>query len=89
MSQIKNTLVYNAKDLHAIIWTCNLLDCSDYYSKTSASLWQYCRCESVLDDNDDMINFNGDNIIDPIKFKAKITGRTSVSNNKHIDIAVL
>ena len=48
------------------------MDYSDYYSKIFACLWQYCRGESVVDDTDDMINFNDDSIIDPFKFKAKI-----------------
>ena len=38
ISETNNTQVVNAKDLHAIIRTCNLLDYIDYYSKISASL---------------------------------------------------
>ena len=61
----------------------NLTEHSDNYSKTSGSLWQYCKEVPAVDDNDDVENFDGTNETDSFKFKTKITGPTD--NNGRID----
>ena len=51
----------------------NLIEYSDSYSKTSGTLWQYCKDRPAVSNNGDIIEFNGANSFD---FKAKITGQT-------------
>ena len=49
----------------------NLIEYSDNYSKTSGSLWQYCKDIPALNNNGDIVNFNGTNNTDSFNFKAK------------------
>ena len=39
----------------------NLIENSDAYSKTSGSLWQYCRDETALNANSEIIDFPANN----------------------------
>ena len=58
---------------------CNLIDYSDNYSKTSASLWQYYKD----DPNDILANSES------FKSKIKITGKTpNNGNTKDVEIIV-
>ena len=41
----KYTQVKNAEDLDVVLPMHNLIEYSDNYTKTSGSLWQYCRNE--------------------------------------------
>ena len=59
----------------------NLIECSDNYSKTSGSLWQYCKEIPAVDNNNNVTDFNGANATDPFSFKTKITGQTDADNN--------
>ena len=43
ISEINNTVVDNTKDIDIAMPMYNLIECSDNYSKTSGSLWQYCK----------------------------------------------
>ena len=52
------------------------IEYSDNYSKTSGSLWQYCKDIPAVDNNDNIVEFNGGNDTDSFKFTAKITGQT-------------
>ena len=63
--------------------TYNLIEYSDNYSKTSGSSWQYCKEIPAVDDNGDVVDFNGANATDSFNFKTKITGQTG--NNGRID----
>ena len=42
----------------------NLIKYSNNYSKTSGSLWQYCKKIPAIDDDGDIVNFNGANAAD-------------------------
>ena len=42
----------------------NLLEYSDNYSKTSGSLWQYCKNIAAVNNNADVLGFNGGNDTD-------------------------
>ena len=64
----------------------NLIEYSDNYSKTSGSLWQYCRDAPAADNNGNITNFNGANVTDSFNFKTKITGQTY--NNGRMDIEI-
>ena len=41
-----------------------VIEYSNYYSKTSASLWQYCKEIPAVDDNGDITDFNVANATD-------------------------
>ena len=79
ISEINNTQIDNAKDIDIVMPMYNLIEYSDNYAKTSASLWQYFRDEP------------DDNLADSESFKSriKITGKTPNNNNlKDVDIMV-
>ena len=59
----------------------NLIEYSDNYSKTSGSLWQYCKEIPVVNNAGDIVDFNGANATDSFNFKTKITGQTATDNN--------
>ena len=61
----------------------NLTEYSDNYSKTSGSLWQYCKYIPAVNNNGAIVNFNGDNVTDSFNSKVKITGQTN--NGEEID----
>ena len=76
ISNINNTQADNAKDIDIVMPIYNLIEYSDNYSETSGSLWQYCKDMPGLNNNGDIVVFNGANATDLFKFKAKITGQT-------------
>ena len=59
----------------------NLIEYSENYSKTSGSLWQYCKEIPAVDNNDNIANFGGANATNSFNFKTKITGQASADNN--------
>ena len=54
----------------------NLIEYSGNYSKTSGSLWKYCKYITAVNNNGDIADFNGDNATDSFNFKAKRTNQT-------------
>ena len=76
ISKINNTQVDNAKDIDIVMPMYNLIEYSDNYSKTSGSLWQYCKDVPAVSNNGDIVDFNRINATDSFNFKAKITGQT-------------
>ena len=79
ISKINNTQVDNAKDIDIVMPMYNLIEYSDNYSKTSGSLWQYCKDIPAVNNNGDIVDFNGTNATDSFNFK---TGQTN--NNGRI-----
>ena len=69
ISKINGVLVENAEDLDIAMPMYNLLKYSKNYSKTSASLWNYCRDELNEETNDD--NGPNKNVINSKSFKYK------------------
>ena len=55
----------------------NLIEYGDNYSKTSGSLWQYCKEILAVKNNENVVDFNGANATDSFNFKLKITGQTA------------
>ena len=53
----------------------NVIEYSDNYSKTSGWLWQYCKDIPAVDDDGDIVDFNGATATDSFNFMAKITGQ--------------
>ena len=49
----------------------NLREYSDNYSKTSESLWQYCKDITAIDNNNAIVNFAENNLTDSFSFKVR------------------
>ena len=82
ISKINNIQVDNAKDIDIVMPMYNLIEYSNNYSKTYGSLLQHKDIPAV-NNNGDIVDFNGDNATDSFNFKTKITGQTD--NNGRID----
>ena len=76
ISEIINTEVDNAKDIDVVMPVYNSIEYSDDYSKTFARLQQYCKDTPAVNDNGNIVEFNGANATDSYNFKAKIKGQT-------------
>ena len=83
ISKINNTQIDDAEYTDLVMLMYNLIEYSDNYSKRSGSLWQYCKEIPAIDDDGDIVDFNGANAIDSFDFKAKITGQTAANNNNN------
>ena len=83
ISKINNTQIDNAEYIDIVMPMYNLIEYSDNYSKTSGSLWQYCKEIPAVNNDGDIVDFNGANATDSFNFKTKITGQTD--NNGRID----
>ena len=59
----------------------NVIEYSDNYSKTSGSLWQYCKDIRAVNNDGNIVDFNGANATDSFNFKIKITGQTAGDKN--------
>ena len=87
-TEINNTEVDNAKDIDIAIPMYNLIEHSDNYSRTSGYLWQYCEDIPAINNNGDIIDFNGANVTDLFNFNEKITGQTGDNGTKDVEIMV-
>ena len=87
ISKINNTEIDNAKDIDIVMSMYNLIEYSDNYSKTSGSLSQYCKDILAVNNNDNIIDFNGANATDSFNFKTKIVGQTN--NNGIINAEIM
>ena len=86
--EINNTQVENAKDIDIVMPMYNLTEYSDNYSKTSGSLWKYCKDIPAVDNNNAIVNFTENNLTDSFNFKVKITGQTGDDGTKNFEIMV-
>ena len=59
ISKINNTQIDNAEYIDIVMPMYNLIEYSDSYSKTSGSLWQYCKDIPAVNDNGNIVDFNG------------------------------
>ena len=75
ISKINNTQIDNPEHIDIVMPMYNVIEYSDNYSKTPGSLWQYCKEIPAVNDNGDIVIFNGANATDSFNFKAKIAGR--------------
>ena len=67
----------------------NLIEYSDNYSKTSGSLWQYCKyIPAVNNNNNAIVNITENNLTDSFSFKVKVTGQTGNDGTKNVEIMV-
>ena len=87
ISKINNTQIDNAEYIDIVVPMYNLMEYSDNYSKTSGSLWQYCKEIPAINNEGAIINFDGTNATDSFNFKTKITGQTN--NNGIINVEIM
>ena len=88
ISKINNTQIDNAEYIDIVMPMYNLIEYSDNYSKTSGSLWQYCKEIPAIDNDGDIADFNGANATDSFNFKTKITGQTNDDGIINVEIMV-
>ena len=69
ISNMSNTQTDNARDIDAVMSMYNFTEYIGNYSKTSGSLWQYCRNEP----SDQVVNSNS------FKSKIKMTEKTTAA----------
>ena len=67
-SEIKNIEIDHAKDIDIVMPMYNLIEYSDNYSKTSGSIWQYCKDIPAVNNNGDIVDFNEANVTDSFNF---------------------
>ena len=94
ISKINNTEIDNAQYIDIVMPMYSLIEYSDNYSKTSGSLWQYCKEIPAVNNDGDIVDFNGANATDSFNFKTKITGQTADNNNNgniagRVDIEIM
>ena len=66
----------------------NLIEYSDNYSKTSESLWQYCKDIPAVDNNNAVVNLTENILTDSFNFKAKMTDQTGNNGTQDVEIMV-
>ena len=81
ISKMNNTQIDNAEYIHIVMPMYNLIEYSNNYSKTSGSLWQYCKEIPAVNNDGTIVNFNGANDTDSLNFKSNIIGKTAANNN--------
>ena len=88
ISKINNTQIDNAEYIDIVMPMYNLIEYSDNYSKTSGSLWQYCKEIPAVNNAGNIVAFNGANATDSFNFKTKITGQIDDDGIINIEIMV-
>ena len=88
ISEVNNTNVGDGEDIDIIMSKYNLIEYSDNYSKTSGSLWQYCKDILVVNNNDAIVDFTNSNLTDSFNFKVKMTGQTGDNGTKNVEIMI-
>ena len=86
ISKINNTQIDNAEYIDIVMPMYNLIEYSDNYSKTSGSLWKYCKEIPAVNNAGDIVEFNGANATDSFNFKTKITGQTNKDGTINVEI---
>ena len=86
ISQINNKRIDHANDIDIVMQMHNLIEYNDYYSKTSASLWQYYRDEACINNNGVIIDVLDDPDSASLKCKQKITSQTGNDGIKDVQI---
>ena len=80
-TKINNTEIDNVEYTDIVMPMYNLIEYSNNYSKTSGSLWQYCKEIPAVNNDGDIAGFNGANATDSFNFKIKLTGQTAANND--------
>ena len=68
---------------------CNLIECSDYYSKILISLWEYCSNEPAINnDNGNIFEFNEANATTNLLNLKKKTGKLGNNGARYVETMV-
>ena len=86
--EIQNTEIDNSENIDVVMPMYNLIEYSNNYSKTSESLWQYCKDEIALTDACATADFCASDNSVLFKFKQKITAKTAVNGRKDFEIVL-
>ena len=82
ISKINNTQIDNPENIDIVMPMYYLIE---YSEQTSESLWQCCKEIPAVNNNGNIVDFNGVNATDSFNYKTKITDQTD--NNGRIDNA--
>ena len=66
----------------------NLIEYSNNYSKTSGSVCQYCKDIPAVNNNNAIVDFTDNNLIDLFNFKVKMTCQTGNGGTMNVEIIV-
>ena len=66
-----------------------MIEYGNNYSKTSGSLWKYCKEIPAVNNDGNIVDFKGANATDSFNFKTKITGHTKNNGIINVEILVL
>ena len=76
ISKINNTQIDNAGYTDIVMPMYNLIEYTENYSKTSGSLWKYCKDIPAVNNAGNVVIFNGANDTDSLNFKSNLIGKT-------------
>ena len=82
--KINNTEIDNAEYIDIVMPMHNLIEYGDNYSKTSGSLWQYCKEIPAVNNAGNIVDFNRANATDSFNFKTKMSQTAANNNNGNI-----
>ena len=88
ISEINNTQVDNANHTDIVMPMYKLIEYNDSYSKTSGSLWQYCKAIPAVNNNYAVVDFTNNNLTDSFNFEVKMTAQTEDNGTKNIEVMV-
>ena len=88
ISKINNTQIDNAEYIDIVMLMYNLIEYSNNFSKTSGSLWQYCKEIPAVNNAGNIVDFDNANATDLFNFKTKITGQTNDDGRINVEIKV-
>ena len=89
ISKTNNTQIDNVKYIDIVMPMYNLIEYSDNYSKRSGNLWRYCKDIPAVNDDGDIVIFNGANNTDSFNFRSNIIGKTNDDGDiKNVEIMI-
>ena len=88
ISKINNKQIDSAEYIDIVMLMYNLIEYNDNYSNTSGSLWQYCKDIPAVNNEGNIVDFNGANASDSFTFKAKVAGQTNDDSRINVKIIV-
>ena len=77
INKINTTQIDNSEYIHIVMPIYNLIEYSYNYSKTTGSLWQYCKEIPAVNNAGIIVYFDGAYATDSFNFKTKITVKTN------------
>ena len=87
ISKINTTQIDNSEYINIVMPKCNLIEYSHNYSNSSSRLWQYCKETPAVNNDGNIVDFNGANATNSFNFKTKITGQAN--NNGIINVEIM